>query len=206
MSKSVTQNTKKRNWCAVAYPESAPDDWLDILRATGLPIAISPLHDKDVEGDGITPKKPHWHIIMSWPGPTTFAVAKKLTDSIKATIPQALESIRGNYRYFTHKDDPDKAQYNDCDIQLVNGFNVQDFVEMTKSEVLQISKQLLRTIQDQGFVEHSHFMDWLMENGTPEEFDVARSSTYFFATYLTSRRNVMRSALSTLPRPTATAK
>ena len=39
-------NIKKRNWAFVLYPESAPADWLERLQATGLPGAISPLHDK----------------------------------------------------------------------------------------------------------------------------------------------------------------
>ena len=59
MNESVAQTkkggNKKRNWAFVIYPESLPEDWLDILRMSGLPIAISPLHDKDVNADG-TPK------------------------------------------------------------------------------------------------------------------------------------------------------
>src|SRR5699024_12578625 len=33
------KDVKKRNWWFVLYPESAPPDWRDRLRATGLPIA-----------------------------------------------------------------------------------------------------------------------------------------------------------------------
>ena len=42
------QNVKKRNWTFLVYPESAPADWVSKLQATGLPVAISPLHDKDI--------------------------------------------------------------------------------------------------------------------------------------------------------------
>ena len=52
MSESVTQKTKKRNWTIVCYPESLPKDWKDILRESGLQVAISPLHDKDLNPDG----------------------------------------------------------------------------------------------------------------------------------------------------------
>ena len=54
---------RKRNWAFVAYPESLPGDWQEILTQTGLPIAISPLHDKDENPDG-TKKKPHYHVIL----------------------------------------------------------------------------------------------------------------------------------------------
>lgn len=39
------------------YPESMPKNWREILQKTGCPIAISPLHDKDINPDG-TPKNP----------------------------------------------------------------------------------------------------------------------------------------------------
>jgi hypothetical protein len=39
-----------RNWGIIVYPESAPKDWLDIIRME--PVAVSPLHDKDVNPDG----------------------------------------------------------------------------------------------------------------------------------------------------------
>ena len=56
-------NDKNRYWTFLIYPESAPKDWKDILQQTFLPVAISPLHDKDLNADG-EKKKPHYHIIV----------------------------------------------------------------------------------------------------------------------------------------------
>ena len=53
---------KGRNWAFVMYPESMPDNWYDLLQATGLPFAISPLHDKDLNPDG-SQKKAHYHVM-----------------------------------------------------------------------------------------------------------------------------------------------
>ena len=46
---------KKRYWAFVLYPESAPENWKEILQQTGLSCCVSPLHDKDINptGDGI---------------------------------------------------------------------------------------------------------------------------------------------------------
>ena len=63
------QNVKKRNWTFLVYPESAPADWVSKLQATGLPVAISPLHDKDINPDGEL-KKAHYHVIVCYSGPT----------------------------------------------------------------------------------------------------------------------------------------
>ena len=99
------KNIKKRNWAFILYLDSAPINWRDILQETGCMFAISPYHDKDINPDN-TPKKPHYHIIMCYDGPTSYNVVKRITDSVNATIPQPLEQIRGYYRYFTHTDNP----------------------------------------------------------------------------------------------------
>ena len=47
---------KARYFTFLLYPESIPSGWLDKLELIGVPIAVSPLHDKDlsdVEGQKI---------------------------------------------------------------------------------------------------------------------------------------------------------
>ena len=191
MTESVTQTkkggNKKRNWAFVIYPESLPENWLDILRMSGLPIAISPLHDKDVNPDG-SPKKPHYHCIAVYGSPTTFNNVKTLTDKLNAPIPIPLDQVRGMYRYLTHKDNPEKFQYDEKDIQNLNGFSILDFCELTKNEILKIKKSLQLLIREKDFHEYSQFMDYCLEHLTDNEYDVASSHTYFFDKYLSSRR------------------
>ena len=125
---------KKRNWAFVVYPESAPSDWIEQLQQRGVVGAISPLHDKDLNATG-EPKKAHWHVIVTYEGPTAQSVVERLTELLNAPKPIPLEQVRGYYRYLTHKDNPEKFQYDEKDIQTLNGFDIRDFVEMTKSEV-----------------------------------------------------------------------
>lgn len=181
--------SKKRNWACVVYPESLPDDWLDTLQKTGLQIAISPLHNKDLEADGTTPKKPHYHIILIYSGPTSFAVVRDLTDKLNAPIPVPLEAVRGYYRYLTHKDNPEKYQYDEKDIKTLNDFAILDFVEIKKSEVIKIKKDLQILILKECFVEYADFMDFVLTELTDAEYDVASSHTYFFDKYITSCRH-----------------
>lgn len=202
-------NIKKRNWAFVAYPTKEqleklgscydgsdgygqlPDDWLEILRQTGLQCAISPLHDKDLDPTG-KPKKPHYHIILCYAGPTSFNVVNSLCDSLFQPIPQALEQVRGYYRYLTHKDNPEKYQYSDEDIQTLNGFNISDFVELSKSEILEIKKKLQELIRTECIIEYSDFMDYLLDNGMSLEYEVASNNTYFFEKYIASKRNKLK--------------
>jgi len=182
-------NVKKRHWACVVYPESAPQDWREILRQTGLQCAISPLHDADVRADE-SEKKAHWHVILCWTGPTTYSVACAVTERLNAPAPQALDSVKGYYRYLTHKDDPDKVQYDEADIELIGGFDIRDYVEMTRSEIFAIKEQIQAYIIERDIVEYATLLDMLRADGERDMLDVAYNNTVFCAAYLTSRRYI----------------
>lgn len=186
--KKQKNDVKKRNWTFVLYPESAPADWLEKLKLSGLMSAISPLHDKDVNPTG-EKKKAHYHVLLVYSGPTTYNAVAKFTASLNATIPQALESVRGMYRYFAHKDNPEKYQYDENEITTVNGFNIADLVELTKSEVNEIKKQVLKLIRELNITEYADLVDILVDNELMSEYDVVINNTFFFNTYIASRRN-----------------
>lgn len=185
----MAKNVKKRNWAFVLYPESAPLDWFDRLQQSGLMGAVSPLHDKDTDNNGekMSPKKEHYHIILCYSGPTTFSAVKTFTDSLFQPIPQPLESVRGYYRYFTHKDNPDKFQYDERDIRTFGGFNIADYVEMTASERTQIIKEIQQFIRDADIYEYSDLLDVLLDNDMHDMYAVAVSQTLLFRAYLNSR-------------------
>lgn len=185
-SKNV--NIKKRNWAFVAYPDSLPVDWVDQLRLAGVQAAISPLHDRDLDPDG-QPKKPHYHVILVYGNPTTYGNVRQLTNGrLGQTVPQPLEQVRGYYRYLTHQDNPDKAQYDPAQIQLIGGFDLRDFCEMTKSEVDRIKREIMTLIRDNGITEYADLIDVLLDGGQAMQdwFSVASSNTLFFRSYLIS--------------------
>lgn len=183
-----SQNVKKRNWAFVAYPESMPSNWLEILQKTGLKIAVSPLHDKDKNADE-EEKKAHYHIILCWEsGTVRYTQAEKIAKSINGTFPIPLESIRGYYRYFTHKDNPEKYQYSEKDIQCLNGFAVSDFIELTKSEVSKIKREIRELIYNNGICEYSDLMQYLDNEGVAERIEVAENNTIHFDALLRSIR------------------
>lgn len=201
-------NIKKRNWAFFVYPTkeqldalgskydgadgygSVPDDWRQKLQLSGLQYAISPLHDKDKLEDGSGKiKKPHYHVIVCYGSPTTYNNVKNLTDSFNSPIPQALEQVRGYYRYLTHEDNPEKFQYDKKDIETGGGFNIADFVELSKSEVTEMIFNLQKLIREHGITEYEALMDYVQDNLDRTVYDVASSHTIFFNTYLRSRRH-----------------
>ena len=169
---------------------TVPDNWKQRLQLSGLQYAISPLHDKDKleDGSGKT-KKPHYHVIVCYGSPTTYNNVKSLTDSLNSPIPQALEQVRGYYRYLTHKDNPEKYQYDEKEIQTGGGFNIADFVELSKNEITEIVFKLQSLIREQDLTEYEAFMDYVQDNCDRTVYDVASTHTIFFNTYLSSRRH-----------------
>jgi hypothetical protein len=182
---------KKRNWACVLYPESAPEGWREILQQTGLQCAISPLHDADVNADD-TEKKAHWHVILCYSGPTAFEPVKRVTDSLNAPAPQPIEQVKGYYRYLTHMDNPEKTQYDPRGIEHINGFNIRDYADMTKSEITAIKRLIQRFIFEHDLEEYWDLMVCLDSEDVPnggDMYEVAANNTIFCTAMLSSKRN-----------------
>ena len=107
---------KARYWTVVVYPESSPPDWVEQVKQTHLAYLISPIHDKDLTAVGDY-KKPHYHLVLMWENPTTFANVREVLKPITEVCPQAVNNLGRLARYLVHMDDPDKAQYDVADIQ-----------------------------------------------------------------------------------------
>lgn len=149
----MTNSDKARHWAIVVYPESAPNNWEELLGETHLPFAVSPLHDKDVNPDGEM-KKAHWHVILSWDGPVRKSVAIKMAEMVNAPQPVKLESVRGAYRYFVHKDNPDKYQYDEKGIKVFNGFDISSYVELTKQEKYEAVSSIIEIVKNHRITEY----------------------------------------------------
>jgi hypothetical protein len=184
------QVIKKRNWATICYPESVPKNWIEIIKQSGAQVAISPLHDKDHD-ENEENKKPHWHILIVYPGPKSFESVQIFCQSFGGVCPQSIESVKGYYRYFTHKDNPEKFQYSDSEIICLNGFNILDYADISKSEGVVIKKHLQELIIKNNFYEYAQFMDYLLYNGTDAEYDIASSNTIFFNAYIKSHKTML---------------
>ena len=180
--------TKGRNWAFVVYPESLPVNWQDIILETGLPMAFSPLHDKDLNPTGEV-KKPHYHVICYYENTTTQKnVKENVTDRLNGTIPIKLESMVGMYRYHLHLDNPEKHQYDDRNRMFFNGFDVNKVDSLTYTEIGKILMELQTLIRREHILEYSDLLDILQDNEMLNALDVARNHTMFLNTYITSRR------------------
>ena len=167
-------------WCFVLYPDSAPQDWEEILNKSGVKWAMSPLHDKDVNED-LTPKKPHYHVILIWTADTTYNNVMNFTHGdLCGTVPQKLGSPVGYYRYFTHEDNPEKASYRKSDIKTGNGFDIDEYRKMTHQQMLEMHMMLTQMIIDNNI---DNYVDATMMAASMgfDEYEMVTSHTYHFS-------------------------
>lgn len=177
-----------RTWAFVIYPESIPKDYEEIILNTGLPMAVSPLHDKDIDPTGES-KKPHYHVIIYYENATTYNnVKQNVTDKLNGTIPIKLESMRGMYRYHLHLDNPDKYQYDDRDRKFYNGFDIDMASKLTKTEVNKIIRQINDLVRTTKIYEYSDLIDTLDESDSVQMLEIAQQYVSYFTSYLNSRR------------------
>lgn len=136
------REARSKVWACVMYPESAPGDWLEKLGETMVEAFVSPLHDKDVNPDG-TPKKPHWHVLMSFGSLKTAAQVAEVMKEFGCTLsPERVKNTRGYARYLCHMDNPEKAQYNPSDIKSFGGWDYLSIIGLPSDKYMLLGEMM----------------------------------------------------------------
>lgn len=182
------KETRTRSWTFVLYPESAPPDWRDRLDDFHIEWVESPLHDRDINGDG-QPKKPHIHVLLSFGSVKSYDQVKEITDALNCPIPQRCHSLRAMVRYMAHIDNPEKAQYSKEMIIAHGGADLDEYLRPSASCELTYVKEMLDFVQEHNITEFFELVDYAREN----EFDtwfsfLSRHSCYMIINYIKSSR------------------
>lgn len=127
MEKPREPPIKSKYFCCVLYPDCSTyhvDKVIKSLAEEHLTFAVSPIHDKDLEDDGSL-KKAHYHLLLAYSSATTLNNIRRWFNA--CGMPESeLHSVRvcasgvGYFRYLTHKDNPEKIQYDVNDIRVFN--------------------------------------------------------------------------------------
>lgn len=181
-----------RNGVFLVYPDSAPENWIEILRLQHVPFIVSPLHDKDEdlsEFDGdlcLVSKKAHWHVMITCDGNKPLKYFCDLSTSVNGSkTAWKVQNLRSMLRYFCHLDNPEKYQYSVNDVRCYCGASYDQAFDLTGFELLQTIKKIIRYAGQhkitsfQELVRHlmvDHEDDWLKV--------VCTQCTLFFASYM----------------------
>lgn len=186
---SGNAESRTRNWTFVVYPESAPENWRSILDDLHIEWVESPLHDKDLNGDGQA-KKPHIHVGVFFAGNKTYEQVKEITDSLNCPIPQRCHSARALVRYMAHLDNPEKAQYNPSDIKGHGGVDVADMLRPASSERYTLIADMIAYIKDNNICEFQDLVDYARVNERDTWFPLlCDNCSFVVGQYIKSQRH-----------------
>lgn len=187
---------KARYFTFLLYPESIPEDWELKLETLGVPIAISPLHDKDKSDiEGQQYKKPHYHVIYIAKNPVTadsvrWKIKKLLGEKSLAMVQIAL-SVENTYLYLTHESKDAIAKkkhvYDKADIKLINNFDIERYITIDVETKNQVLKSLLQIIRAYSIPNVLDLHDFIEENG--EDYGIDMN---LFLSTIESKSSILR--------------
>jgi len=188
MGKPKESDGRARIWGFILYPESAGENWQGAISNLQVSTAVSPLHDRDVNPDGAL-KKAHYHVVIAFDGKKSYEQVEEITEAFKATIPQRCRSVKGSVRYFTHMDNPDKAQYSRSDILTFNGFDIEEQFKPTQSERFEILLEIQEFLINHEVTEYRELFDYAARKQKDRWFSVVVNNTFVLKTYINSIRH-----------------
>lgn len=187
----VTSNTpqervqKTRNWGTIVYPESAPENWQEILADLRVAAFVSPIHDKDKNPNG-EPKKAHYHVMMMFEGPKEQNLVKSLMEKFGGVGCEYINSARSNARYFCHLDNPDKAQYKVEDVKCFGGANYTELIA-TPGDKYKLIAEMMDWCETYSVEAYSDLITWARVNREDWFQCLCDNGTYVMKEYLKSK-------------------
>lgn len=167
---------KARYFTFLLYPESIPENWKMQLEMIGVPLAISPLHDRDKSNvEGQEYKKAHYHVIYVAANPvTTHSVRKRIQRALGnesvAKVQVIKQSVENMYLYLTHESKDaiakNKYKYDKRDIKLLNNFDIDRYVVLDVEDKDEMLNDVCDMIDDHGLANIRELRRFVKEHGT----------------------------------------
>lgn len=176
---------RTRNFATVVYPESAPENWRDLISDFHVAALISPLHDKDVNPDG-TQKKPHYHVMFIFEGVKEYETqVKPMFEQIGGVGREEVNSARGYARYLCHMDNPEKYQYDPTEVMAMGGADFDAITHLPTDDVKTL-QEIFQYIRANEIYSLAELLD-LTATNNPEWFMlIAMNRTYTVDKYIKS--------------------
>lgn len=175
---------RTRNFATIVYPESAPDNWVDIVRDLHINAFISPLHDKDVNPDGEI-KKPHYHVLIIFDNVKTNEQFLDIASTFGGVGQEKVNSVRGYARYLCHMDNPEKHRYSEENVICIGGTDYLDLISLPTDKYESV-REMIKYIQDNHITVFSDLLEWSAENNENWFRCLCDNGAYIVKEYLKS--------------------
>lgn len=172
---------KAKYWTCIIYPDSLPENYLEIIEDSLLACALSPLHDKDLTKEG-EEKKAHYHLVIAFNNTTTYNNVLSFTKLLNATIPKKVMNISAIFDYLTHENNANKYHYSKSDIKLLNGFDISKYAsgEDVRNNLL----ALLSYIKYNNITNFKSLVSYVISTNNLDLLDSLSKNSYFINCYI----------------------
>jgi len=194
ITKEETEQEKKkksRNWTFILYPDSVglKADWKQAIKNYGAKAIISPIHDSDKNNSGNIVKA-HYHVCIFRNTPTS---KKAIEEYVKENIDPKIYAVKkiystvnAVYEYMYHKNNPEKAQYQESDIECLNGFDILDYTSQSRKDKINVTKEIYIYIENNDISEFAELIQSLIMTGQDELLEYVSNHAYFIDKILSS--------------------
>lgn len=191
----MSEKAKRSNlWISILYPEdSLPDNFISIIQSWHIPVLLSPVHDADLNADE-SEKKAHIHMMIDFGSGQnkSFDQVFQLTSKLKGTAPIICHSRNAMIRYFCHKDNPEKHQYQIDDLMSISGFEYAAAFENYTNEV-ELYKFVENLIYDNVIYNYSVLCKYMDSCNLQYELQFVRKHTIHFRAILDGQWQLIKS-------------
>lgn len=149
--------TKGRLWGCIVYPESAPEDWIQMIKDTHVPCYISPLH---------TETKHHHHCMFVFSGAITRKNFLEITKEFNGVGSEKILSKKSYAEYLIHKNEVDKKiLYPKEEVLSLNGIKPYiEFIEEDSESKSEIVSEMIQYISDNHIYSFAALVDFARKN------------------------------------------
>lgn len=195
------KGTRHRVWMFIFYPDSADEFWREEMDELGLPVCISPLHDKDTwtarderknqhhkAGEF---KKAHYHGLADYPQPVDYETVKNDFSFLGTTNIKYAKSKASMALYLCHLRSDDKAQYSPDEVLEFGGADWRDWCSEL-DDIHATMKEMRVFIRDNNVTEFDVFQDWCDANNDEWSRALDLQCSWAIGNYIERRRNRQR--------------
>lgn len=176
---------RTRNYATIVYPESAPENWKDILANLKICCFVSPLHDADTNPTG-EPKKPHHHVVIMFDSVKTRDQASDVFKQFGGVGCEVVKDLRAYSRYLCHLDNPEKAQYNSDDVLSFGGADYRAVIG-TMADKQKAIREMILYIEENDIVCFADLVMYASINNDAWFDALTNSCAYFIKEFIKSR-------------------
>lgn len=163
----LTENSKKRNFAFLLYPESASPNWKQILINLKQHVFYI-YHDKDIILETGEVKKPHYHIMIMYNSPRSSATVSKIAMTCGNNgYLEKIESKNKYMRYLIHLDNPEKYQYGFEDVISLGGADYIKEIRTgleTNNDKLKVISEMISFCNDNNIEVYADFLNYCVKH------------------------------------------